>query len=73
MPRFTKDTAKRFTPSLPFADVELAAESKALVAHMHRYIMRQFGPRCGGRKYEPECPVCEMWKRHDSLKAYICD
>ena len=60
-----------FSNNLPFADVELAIESKAVVAHLRRYTLRQFGPRCS--EFEAGCPVCEMWARHDSLKAYICD
>jgi hypothetical protein len=60
-----------FTNGFAFADAELAAESNAVVSHLRRYTLRQFGPRCS--EFESGCAVCEMWKKHDDLKSYICD
>jgi hypothetical protein len=54
-----------FTADLPFADVELASETRAMLAHVRRYTVRNFGPRC--LDFEPECACCAQWARYDNM------
>jgi hypothetical protein len=66
-----KPMGNKMTNNFLFADAEFEAERKAVVAHLRRFILRQYGPRC--EEFEAGCPVCEMWARHYSIRDYVCD
>jgi hypothetical protein len=53
------------------AAAQYERHSAALVTAMAIYITHHFGKRCADT--EPGCPICDMWAKHDNLKAYICD
>jgi len=60
-----------FTHAMADSDARYAAESSELVTNFDNYIRRNFGERC--EEFEPCCPICEMWKKRDDLKKFICD
>lgn len=59
----------------PASDYELTALSHvfekdrdAFLEAFATFVARNYGPRCDA--IARGCPVCEMWKRYDGVKAF---